>query len=192
MKYLGVLCFTLLCGCQSIVNPSLSVYHSDLHATADGIDTSSETILNAKQNGSYASEDSVSVTFAMEGLRVKVDPLSDDQLNSLFPEDSEKGQFSTNPYTYGNWVDPLKGYCPKRFTVFRVTVTNDIYAKSFLDPMKAHLLTDQGDKLYARLVYLPLHRMKALSNIIVLYEDKAEMSFIVTTYVWATCAVQPI
>ena len=136
MKYLGVLCFTLLCGCQSIVNPSLSVYHSDLHATADGIDTSSETILNAKQNGSYASEDSLSVTFAMEGLRVKVDPLSDDQLNSLFPEDSEKGQFSTNPYTYGNWVDPLKGYCPKRFTVFRVTVTNDIYAKVLLDPMK--------------------------------------------------------
>ena len=117
MKYLGVLCFTLLCGCQSIVNPSLSVYHSDLHATTDGIDTSSETILNAKQNGSYASEDSVSVTFAIEGLRVK--------------------------------VDPLKGYCPKRFTVFRVTVTNDIYAKVLLDPMKAYLLTDQGDKLYS-------------------------------------------
>lgn len=149
MKYLGVLCFTLLCGCQSIVNPSLSVYHSDLHATTDGIDTSSETIFNAKQNGNYASEDSVSVTFAIEGLRVKVDPLSDGQLNSLFPEDSEKGQFSTNPYTYGNWVDPLKGYCPKRFTVFRVTVTNDIYAKVLLDPMKAYLLTDQGDKLYS-------------------------------------------
>ena len=149
MKYLCVLCLALLGGCQSVFNPSLSVYHSDLHVAEEKLETSSELVLNARQNGKYASDDSASVTFSIEGLRIKVEPLSDSQLNALFPQDSAKGQFSTNPYTYGDWIDPLKGYSPKRFTVFRVTVINDIYAKVLLDPIKAYLLTDQGEKLYA-------------------------------------------
>jgi hypothetical protein len=149
MKYLCVLCLALLGGCQSVFNPSLSVYHSDLHVAEEKLETSSELVLNARQNGAYVSDDSVSVTFSIEGLRIKVEPLSDGQLNALFPQDSAKGQFSTNPYTYGDWIDPLKGYSPKRFTVFRVTVINDIYAKVLLDPIKAYLLTDQGEKLYA-------------------------------------------
>ena len=57
--------------------------------------------------------------------------------------------FSTNPYTYGHWVDPVKRYRPKRFTVFRVSVNNDIYAKVLLDPLKAQLHTDQGEALNA-------------------------------------------
>jgi hypothetical protein len=73
--------------------------------------------------------------------------MSDEALNALFLEDSAKGRFSTNPYTYGNWVDPLLGYTPKRFTVFRVTVVNDIYAKILFDPLKALLYTDRGDIL---------------------------------------------
>ncbi len=149
MKYLCVLCVVWFSGCQSVFNPSLSIYHSDLYAAEKGLDTSSELILAARQNGSYTSDDAASITFAMEGLRIKVEPLSDDQLNALFPQDSSRGRFSTNPYTYGDWIDPLKGYRPKRFTVFRVTVVNDIYAKVLLDPIKSYLLTDQGEKLYA-------------------------------------------
>ncbi len=90
-----------------------------------------------------------SVAYAIEGLRVKVESMTDDQLNALLPEDSSKGKFSTNPYTYGNWIAPLLGYRPKRFTVFRVTVINDIYAKVLLDPIKALLYTDQGEVLHS-------------------------------------------
>ncbi len=87
------------------------------------------------------------VTYAIEGLRVHVEPLNEEQLNALFPEDSKRERFSTNPYTHGNWVDPLRGYTPVRFTVFRVTVTNDIYAKVLLDPLKAIVTTDRGEVL---------------------------------------------
>ncbi len=66
--------------------------------------------------------------------------MTDDQLNALLPEDSRKGE-----YTYGNWIDPLLSYRPKRLTVFRVTVINDIYAKVLLDPIKALLYTGQGE-----------------------------------------------
>lgn len=87
--------------------------------------------------------------YAIEGLRIEVDPLSDDELNALFPEDSKKGRFSTNPYTYGDWIDPVQAYTPVRFTVFRVTVVNDVYAKVLLDPLKAVLATDHGKELHS-------------------------------------------
>ena len=86
-------------------------------------------------------------TYAIEGLRVHVEPLDEVQITALFPEDSKRGRFSTNPYSYGNWVDPLLGYTPVRFTVFRVTVINDIYAKVLLDPLKAVLTTNRGEEL---------------------------------------------
>jgi hypothetical protein len=96
-----------------------------------------------------ASADGELAVYETEGLRVEVQPMSDEQLNALFPDDSQKGQFSTNPYTYGDWIDPVKAYTPKRFTVFRVTVINDIYAKVLLDPLKARLYTDQGEMLHS-------------------------------------------
>ena len=85
--------------------------------------------------------------YSIEGLRVQVEPLTDERLNSLFPGDSKRGRFSTNPYTYGDWVNPLVGYTPVRFTVFKVSITNDIYAKVLLDPLQAVLLTDRGEAL---------------------------------------------
>ena len=84
-------------------------------------------------------------TYSIEGLRIRVEPMTDTQLNALFPEDSEKGFFSTNPYTYGNWIDPHLAYTPNRFTVFRITVINDIYAKVLLDPLKPELHTGRGE-----------------------------------------------
>ena len=53
MKYLCVLCLALLGGCQSVFNPSLSVYHSDLHVAEERLETSSELVLNARQNGDW-------------------------------------------------------------------------------------------------------------------------------------------
>ena len=85
----------------------------------------------------------------MEGLRIKVEYMTDEALNAMFPEDSDRGRFSTNPYTYGNWVDPVLGYTPNRFTVFRVTVINDTYAKVLLAPLKVLLYTDRGEVFHA-------------------------------------------
>jgi len=89
------------------------------------------------------------VVHALEGLRIRVEPMTDAAVNALFPEDSAKERFSTNPYTYGNWTDPLVGYTPNRFTVFKVSVINDVYAKVLLDPLKALLYTDQGEVLHS-------------------------------------------
>ena len=89
------------------------------------------------------------VVHALEGLRIRVEPMTDTAVNALFPEDSAKGRFSTNPYTHGNWIDPLLGYTPNRFTVFKVSVINDVYAKVLLDPLKALLHTDRGEVLHS-------------------------------------------
>ncbi|HJP32193.1 MAG TPA: hypothetical protein QGF95_16735 [Candidatus Latescibacteria bacterium] len=98
--------------------------------------------------GSY-SVDAGKVIFALEGLRVEVEPMTDKALEGVFPDDSAKGRFSTNPYTYGDWIDPVLGYTPVRFSVFRVTVVNDIYAKVLFDPLKAVLHTDRGEALHS-------------------------------------------
>jgi len=100
-------------------------------------------------SGHYTVDENGVVTYSVEGLRMKVEYMTDDALNAMFPEDSNRGRFSTNPYTYGNWVDPVLGYTPNRFTVFRVTVINDTYAKVLLDPLKALLYTDRGEIFHA-------------------------------------------
>ena len=92
----------------------------------------------------YVVEEDGAITYAIEGLRVKVESMTDAELNAMFPEDSHRGFFSTNPYTYGNWIDPLVGHTPKRFTVFRISVINDVYAKVMLDPIKALLYNGSG------------------------------------------------
>ncbi len=98
---------------------------------------------------SYKTEEDGSVSFVTEGLRVNVDYLTDAELNALLPEDSQRENYSTNPYTYGDEVDGDVGYVPNRFTVFRVSVFNQTFAKVEFDPLKVDLLTDQGETLHA-------------------------------------------
>ena len=138
MKFRVALLLVFVTGGCSLFTPPQMTYRNELLPREGG-----------KVAGGELRLDAGTVTFALEGLRVKVEPMDDDVLNALFPEDSAKGLFSTNPYTYGDWVDPVKGYRPKRFTVFRVSVNNDIYAKVLLDPLKAQLHTDQGEALNA-------------------------------------------
>ena len=135
--HLGIMLMLFASGCSFFIPPTI-LYKNEL------IPSSSQ---GAEEQ--YIVGEDGSVSYAIEGLRVNVEPMTDDQLNALLPEDSSKGEFSTNPYTYGNWIDPLLGYRPKRFTVFRVTVINDIYAKVLLDPIKALLYTDQGEVLHS-------------------------------------------
>lgn len=135
--YLGIMLMLLASGCSFFIPPTIRYKNELIPRFSQGAEEQ------------YIAGEDRSVVYAIEGLRVKVEPMTDDQLNALLPEDSSKGAFSTNPYTYGNWIDPLLGYRPKRFTVFRVTVINDIYAKVLLDPIQALLYTDQGEVLYS-------------------------------------------
>lgn len=96
---------------------------------------------------SYRTEDDGSISYAIEGLRINVKFMTDAELNALLPEDSNKGEYSTNPYTYGNYIDRDVGHIPNRFTVFKVSLFNYTFAKVQLDPLEAVLLTDQGEEL---------------------------------------------
>ena len=116
MRATAVMLAFLASGCISF-SPTLFNYETRLTPLVDESEVETRLIL---EEGS--------VTYALEGLRVQVEPMTDEQLNAILPDDSRKGFFSTNPYTYGDWIDPLLGHTPNRFTVFRVTVINDIYA----------------------------------------------------------------
>lgn len=94
-------------------------------------------------------EEDGSVVFELSGLRLRVRPMTDDELNERFADESNRGKYSVNPYTYGNWVDPRLGYTPNRFTVFDVTVNNRTFPKVRLPPLHATLQTDRGELLHA-------------------------------------------
>lgn len=86
-----------------------------------------------------------SLVFAKEGLRVKVQHLSDQGLNAQIPD-------SENPYTHGSGVDVVRGFVPVRFTVFQVTVSNPTFDKVLLQPERTVLVTDRGKVLPAYLL----------------------------------------
>ncbi len=102
-----------------------------------------------KGEGYYSVQDDGSMSYDIKGLRIDVRYLVDRELDDMFPDESSREEFSFNPYTYGNWVDPEFGYTPNRFTVFKATVYNYTYAKVELDPLEAILLTDRGDVLHS-------------------------------------------
>ena len=97
----------------------------------------------------YAQEEDGTLIYQRQGMKLTVKFVSDQELNAAFPEHSNKGEASTNPYTYGNWIDPNLGYIPNRFTVFKVTVHNYTMPKINLNPANALLTSDRGDRLYA-------------------------------------------
>lgn len=105
-----------------------------------------------EDNAKYAVEEDGEVSYNLDGLKIAVKPMTDEKLNKMFPENSYQKEASTNPYTYGNWVDPDLGYTPNRFTVFLVKVFNYTKPKVNLDPMNSVLTTDRGGRLspYAR------------------------------------------
>jgi len=94
-------------------------------------------------------EETNSVIYDIGGSSVEVKYLTDTELNTLFPVESTQGLYSTNPYTYGNWLDPDLGYTPNKFTVFSVTIINRTFAKMRIDPVEAVLITDLGETLHS-------------------------------------------
>lgn len=96
------------------------------------------------------SKDSLTIIMDKKDFKIEVKYMTDYQLNTFeFPEDSKGGFYSKNPYTYGDWIDPEKGFTPQRFTVFKITVYNYTSSKINIDPEEALLETDRGDKLNA-------------------------------------------
>lgn len=94
------------------------------------------------------SDDKQTIIFDAKDYKIEIKYLTDYHLNNFeFPEQSRSGQFSTNPFTYGDWVDPDLGYVPNRFTVFKITIYNYAGGKINLDPENAVLVTDRGDAL---------------------------------------------
>ncbi len=98
------------------------------------------------QEAAYSIDQEGVISYEMEGLRIDVKYMTDDDLNKMFPQESGEERYSTNPYTYGNYIDPGPGYVRNRFTLFRVTVNNTGFAKVELDPQRALLTTNRkGD-----------------------------------------------
>lgn len=102
----------------------------------------------ANDTSYYIGRDSLSIVFDRKTFKVEVKYLPDYQLNSFeFPDDSKDGEFSANPFTFANWVDPQVGYTPNRFSVFKVSIFNYASSKLNFDPELSFLVTDRGDIL---------------------------------------------
>jgi hypothetical protein len=99
----------------------------------------------------YSLEEDGTMIYQQAGMKVIVRAVNDDELNAMYPQHSQNGSASTNPYTYGDWVDPEVGYTPGRFTVFAVTVHNYTLPKINLNPSEVVLSTDRGHQLKAYL-----------------------------------------
>ena len=136
----GLIVFSIVIwSCGSLIPPSVKL-------------ESIITPVVTEVDGKYKMEDDGSISYNLEGLKISVKPMTDEKLNAMFPDNSFLKEASTNPYSYGNWVDPELGYTPNRFTVFLVKVFNYAQPKVNLDPARAVLTTDRGGRLlpYAR------------------------------------------
>jgi len=101
----------------------------------------------SREEAQYVSSEDGTISYEIPGLRIEVKPMTDDELNQMFPDESTRGKYSTNAYTYGDWVDPRLGFTPNRFSVFKVTIYNRTYPKVMLDPSEVKLETNRGQYL---------------------------------------------
>lgn len=85
--------------------------------------------------------DDGTVTFVQDRLEVRLRPMTDQELNRQFFDNSRPGTQSTNPYTFGNAVFWGMDEAKPRFTVFRLSVKNYSFPKVLIDPAKIALRT---------------------------------------------------
>lgn len=88
--------------------------------------------------------DDGTTVFTRERLEISLRPMTDEELNRQFAAYSNAGIFSTNPYTYGNWVPPGEDRPPQRFTVFKLKVKNYTYPKVLVDPSQMVAVAQNG------------------------------------------------
>ncbi|MBI2417188.1 MAG: DUF4159 domain-containing protein [Ignavibacteriales bacterium] len=112
------------------------------------------TALAALNDTAYSvSQDGMSLIYNAKNWKIEIRYMSDYQLNNFeFPEESKLGEFSGNPYTFGNWIDPKLGITPVRFSVFKVSIFNYTGTKLNYNPEGTTMFTNRGDELraYAR------------------------------------------
>lgn len=85
------------------------------------------------------------VSFTQGELQVELRALTDAELNRQFSAHSGDGPSSTNPYTFGDtrfWEGEKER---KRFTTFRIRVTNHGYPKVKIDPSRMVLSADGAE-----------------------------------------------
>ena len=88
------------------------------------------------QASSISVADDGTLTFAQDRFEVRLKPMTDEELNRQFFNNSQSGPKSTNPYTFGNTVFWGTDEEKQRFTVFRLGVKNYAYPKVKIDPSK--------------------------------------------------------
>ena len=88
------------------------------------------------QASSISVADDGTLTFAQDRFEVRLKPMTDEELNRQFFNNSQSGPKSTNPYTFGNTVFWGTDDEKQRFTVFRLSVKNYAYPKVKIDPSK--------------------------------------------------------
>jgi hypothetical protein len=118
-----------------------------------GILPDEAAIKNLNNPNYYITKDGLAVGYDAKDWKIEIRYMSDYQLNNFeFPTESKDGEFSGNPFTYANWIDPVLGFTPKRFTVFKISIYNYTGSKLNFNPELSFVQTDRGDLLtaYAR------------------------------------------
>lgn len=150
MKYLFLIpILFILNGCDSVYN---YIFIPEEHVEYTII-PDREAVEALEDTSYYVSRDGLSVGYDAKDWKIEIRYMSDYQLNTFeFPDESDDKEFSANPFTYGNWIDPKLGYSPRRFSVFKVSIFNYTGSKLNFDPELSTLQTERGDffNAYAR------------------------------------------
>ena len=105
------------------------------------------------QGSSMKILDDGTVTFVQNRLEVSVRPMTDEEINRQYPIESTNAsgpadELPSNPFTYGNWIDPRTGKAPQRLSIFKITVKNYEYPKVKFDPLTVTVESANGRSYY--------------------------------------------
>ena len=105
------------------------------------------------QGSSMKILDDGTVTFVQNRLEVSVRPMIDEEINRQYPAESTNAsgpadELPSNPFTYGNWIDPRTGEAPQRLSIFKITVKNYEYPKVKFDPLMVTVESANGRRYY--------------------------------------------
>ncbi len=105
------------------------------------------------QGSSMKILDDGTVTFIQNRLEVSVRPMTDQEINRQYPAQSTNAsgpadELPSNPFTYGNWIDPRTGTSPQRLSIFKITVKNYEYPKVKFDPLTVTVESANGRHYY--------------------------------------------
>jgi len=132
----------------------------------------------AQQPGAMTVADDGSVTYEKGRFEVKLRPLSDAELNRQFAGESQEGEKSTNPYTYGDIE--FKDKERQRFVVFALSVKNYAYPKVRIDPAKIVLRASNGREYWSLSeqqidTYFRIYAVGYAGNVYIQYKNRLDL-----------------